>query len=227
MPSFGKILGACALALPMILGACKPNRGTASPEDYYALIKLSLDGGQIAAMIGRNEAIKAKSFAGCVVADVLASAFDSAEQGLSAKMVDAPEIPGFELDLADCMALKPVPAETNVCEPEAVEGASEAPASETSETSPASEPAPVEDAAVAVSKDDLALFESIAGVAIVAATHYAKKLQATDCRKGTLALAAIAYVGGMAAPALAEIEAPDGKFSVPAVAVDLSACKAS
>lgn len=90
---------------------CKPNRGTASPQDYFGLIQIAFQGGEIAAMIGRNEAIKAKNFAGCVSSETLISAFDSAGDALNAKVLDSVVIPGFDLDLSECMALREVAAE--------------------------------------------------------------------------------------------------------------------
>jgi hypothetical protein len=168
---------------------CRPNRGTANPDDYYPLIQVAFEGGEVAAMIGRNEAIKAKDFAGCVASDVIASALDSAGQALAGKLADAPVIPGFDLDLADCMAIR------------------------------ADNPTGDQDAAV--------LVQGIAGVSLAVAKHYAEKIKGADCRRGTAALAAVAYVGGTVAPITEEIANPDGKLSVKASVIDLKACAGS
>lgn len=226
MLSFGKIIGVCVLAAPMLVGGCKPSRGTASPEDYYALIKLSLDGGKVAAMIGRNQAIEDKNFAGCVASDVLAMGLDSAEQVLSGKMAEAPVIPGFDLDLSECLALKTA-APVASCEPPAETASVEATeAATTPEAAPEAAPAVEEIPAAKPSDEILEIVKGLVGVALHAASHYATKLQTTDCRKGTLALAAIVYVDGTVGPIVEEITTPDGKVSVPAVQVDLSACAA-
>jgi hypothetical protein len=103
MPHIGKFT--IVLVLAMVFG-CVPKRGTASPEDYYAAVNLSLEGGRVAAMIGRNQALSEKNFAGCVVSDVLASALDSGQDALRGKLSEAPTIPAFELDLSECMAVR-------------------------------------------------------------------------------------------------------------------------
>jgi len=247
---------------------CRPNKGTASPQDYFGLIQVAFQGGEIASMIGRNEAIKAKNFAGCVSADVLLAAFDSAGDALSAKTMDNVVIPGFDLDLSECMAFREVPAEEapeadgdNASAPASVvvaivapaeeAPAEEAPAEEApaeateeapAEEAPAEEPAAEEPAAeepaaeepeeeassveevAAGNEDAAAMVESIAGVAIIAAAHYAVKLKATDCKKGELALGVLGYLSGMVKPIADEIAEPDGKISIPAVPLDLSAC---
>lgn len=257
---------------------CRPNRGTASPQDYFGLIQVAFQGGEIASMIGRNEAIKAKNFAGCVSSDVLLAAFDSAGDALNAKVMDNVIIPGFDLDLSECMALREVPAEEAPAEeaPEATPEADgdnaslpasvvvamvapapaeeapaeEAPAAEEpaeateeapAEEAPAEEPAAEEPAAeepaaeepeetpsveevAAGNEGAAALVESIAGVAIIAGSHYATKLKATDCKKGELALGVLGYLAGMVKPIADEIADPDGVVSIPAVTLDLSAC---
>jgi cell pole-organizing protein PopZ len=248
------------LSTTLISTGCRPNKGTASPEDYFGLIQVALQGGEVAAMIGRNEAIKSKNFAGCVASDVLTAAFDSAGDALSAKVTGTVIIPGFDIDLGDCMALREAPAEEDTAsvvtfstavaayqapaeensteaeeapaeteEPPAEEASTteEAPAEETeapTEEAPAEEEAPVATEAVQSSEDVAALVEAIAGVAILSGTHYATKLKATDCKKGELALSALGYLQGMIKPIADEIADPDGKISVPAVPVDLSAC---
>jgi hypothetical protein len=237
---------------------------------------VAFQGGEIAAMIGRNEAIKAKNFAGCVSSETLIAAFDSAGDALNAKALDSVVIPGFDLDLSECMALREVPAEEEAPATEAPEGenasfsspvalstmvagyqapaeeapaesateeapaeeapAEEAPAEEATEEAPAeeapaeeapaeepAEEAPVEEA-MAGNEDVAALVEGIAGVAIIAGSHYATKLKATDCKKGEIAVAALGYLSGMVKPIADEIADPDGKISIPAVPIDLSAC---
>jgi len=240
---------------------CRPNRGTASPQDYFGLIQVAFQGGEIASMIGRNEAIKAKNFAGCVSSDVLLAAFDSAGDALNAKVMDNVVIPGFDLDLSECMAFREVPAEE--APPEETAPAEEAPEADgdnaslpasvviamvapapaeeaPAEEAPAEEPAAEEPAAeepaaeepetpsveevAAGNENAAALVESIAGVAIIAGAHYATKLKATDCKKGELALGVLGYLSGMVKPIADEIAEPDGKISIPAVTLDLSAC---
>jgi len=233
------------LATSFVATGCRPNKGTASPQDYFPLIQVALQGGEVAAMIGRNEAVKAKNFGGCVAADVLSAAFDSAGTALNGKLTGAVVIPGFDIDLSECMALRAaapgaenasyqtVVVATMVCGSGPAETPStEAPAEEAPvEEAPAAEPDPepaVEEAdpaaAVKGNEDAAALVEGIAGVAIIAGTHYANKLKATDCKKGTAALAALGYLSGMIKPIADEIANPDGKVSVPAVPVDMSEC---
>jgi len=244
------------LATSFVATGCRPNKGTASPEDYFPLIQVALQGGEVAAMIGRNEAIKAKSFGGCVAADVLSAAFDSAGSALNGKLTGDVVIPGFDLDLSECLALRgeagaenasypTVVVATMVCgyapedsttppaEEDSTAPAEEAPAEEApAEEAPAEEeadPEPaVEEADPAATtkgnEDAAALVESIAGVAIIAGTHYANKLKATDCKKGTVALAALGYLSGMIKPIADQLANPTGKVSVPAVPVDMSGC---
>jgi hypothetical protein len=88
-----------------LVSGCKSERLTASPEDYYPLIQVALEGGKLASLIGRNESIKDSNFAGCVSSDVLASAFDSASVTLSGRLTGEDVFPGFSLDLTDCLTL--------------------------------------------------------------------------------------------------------------------------
>jgi len=180
MTRFRKIFFLIGTSALMMAG-CRPNRGSANPEDYYPLIQLSIEGGKIAAMIGRNQAIERKDFAGCVASDVVAAAMDSANTALSAKISDTPTIPGFSLDLKECLSLR-----------------GSAPGGD---------------------RDAGSLVEAISGVALVAARHYATKLQASNCKKGSLALAVVDFVSGMVVPISEEIAQPDGKISVPDVPV--------
>ena len=252
------------LATSFLAAGCRPNKGTASPQDYFPLIQVALQGGEVAAMIGRNEAIKAKSFGGCVASDVMSGAFDSAGSALNGKLTGDVVIPGFDLDLSECLALRPAaeagaenasyptvvvativcgygpaeeaPATEDPTKPAEDAAAEEKPAEDSTkpaEEAPAEE-APADPEPVAEESDpaettkgneDAArLVEGIAGVAIIAGTHYANKLKATDCKKGTVALAALGYLSGMIKPIADEIASPDGKVSVPAVPVDMSAC---
>ena len=236
------------LATSFVATGCRPNKGTASPQDYFPLIQVALQGGEVAAMIGRNEAVKAKNFGGCVAADVLSAAFDSAGSALNGKLTGAVVIPGFDIDLSECMALRAAPGAENASYQTVVVAtmvcgygpAEEAPSTETpaeeapaAEEPPAADPEPDPEPAaeetdpaetVKGNEDAAALVEGIAGVAIIAGTHYANKLKATDCKKGTAALAALGYLSGMIKPIADEIANPDGKVSVPAVPVDMSEC---
>lgn len=276
MSRFGKIATGALLVLPIALGGCTPRKGTANPEDYFPLIQVALAGGETASMIGRNEAIKAKNFAGCVAAASLISAFDSSNQVLAGRLEDKIVIPAVDVDVSECLALREAPAaeenaslapvtySTQVAgyayaapaegdgeapaessetpaesAPEASDGDGEAAEKEAPEEAPAPapEPAPAEEnsadveAAVAEAEANLkghpdaaVLVEAIAGITIAAVTHYATKLQKTNCKKGTAALGAINYVAGMIQPVTEEIADPDGKLSVPAVTIDLSQC---
>jgi hypothetical protein len=185
MSQFGKFIAVVAL----MLSGCAPRRGTASPEDYYASAKLSLEGGRVAAMIGRNQSLAEKNFVGCVVGDVTAAALKSGQEALRGKLSESPVIPSFDLDLKDCMTLR---------------GA---------ETLPADD-------------EVAALVESVVGVSLLAARHYAEKLKGVDCRKGAAVIAVVDYVSRVAEPLMAELTEPDGVVSVGAVEIDLASCKA-
>lgn len=259
MSRFGKISLAALVALPLAAGGCKPQRGTANPEDYFPLIQVALGGGETAALIGRNEAIKAKHFGGCVAAESLAVAFDAATQTLGGRLEDKVVFPALEIDASDCIPLRggesaslgvsvvgptvvagyAAPAES-VGEDEAAEaegdgteadeaatpeeGAESDGEEETAETGDGDAEADEASPAVAGNEDAAVLVETIAGVTLAAVIHYATKLKAADCKKGTAALGAAHYVGGMIKPISDEIADPDGKISVPAVAVDLTEC---
>ena len=111
MSHIGKFTVSATLLIPLALGGCRPSKGTANPEDYFPLIQVALGGGETAAMIGRNEAIKAKNFAGCVASESLISGFDSANQVLAAKLADKIVIPAVEIDVSECLALREAPSE--------------------------------------------------------------------------------------------------------------------
>jgi len=254
MSRFGKISTVVMLALPLVVGGCRPNRKTATPEDYYPLIQVAFEAGAVGAMIARNEAIEKKNFAACVAADVLADAFDSAGDALQARISDKIEIPAFEMDLTDCLALRPAtdegdesarlagpvvlmtmgPAEEEKPTEEAAPAEEEKP---TEEAAPAEEEKPTEEAAAETPAEEVdatldkgnpdaaVLVEAIAGITLTAALYYANKLKTANCKKGVAALAAIHYVNGMIKPIADEIAEPDGKVSVPAVTIDFSECK--
>jgi hypothetical protein len=57
-------------------------------------------------MIGRNEAIKNDDFAGCVVSDVLGAGLDSVQDALKKNSDTSIFVPGFEVDLSECMAIQ-------------------------------------------------------------------------------------------------------------------------
>lgn len=188
MPRFMRFLASLALVGLCfgVTGCKKPGRGTANPEDYYPLILVALDGGKTAAMIGRNEFIDKKNFAGCVSTDVLISAFDGAGDVLAGKMTDQIVIPGFELDLEECMALKEDAPEGN--------------------------------------EDVAPIIEAVAGVALLTADFYATKLKTANCKKGTAALGAIAYIKGLVEPIAAQVAEPGGSISIPAVTISFAEC---
>jgi len=101
-----------AFSALLLAGAgCKPTRGTASPEDYFGLVQVAVQSGEIATMIGRNKAIEAKTFEGCVTSEVLLAALGSAGDALQVKATrsEVVFIPGFEVDLTECLALQEGP----------------------------------------------------------------------------------------------------------------------
>ena len=263
MSHFGK-LAVGALILPFALGGCRPHKGTANPEDYFPLIQVALAGGETAAMIGRNEAIKAKSFGGCVAAESLVSAFDSSAQVLAGRLRGQIVIPAVDIDVSECLALRDAADVTEEGEenaslngpvvvviavagyrapvsdanPEGLDppseealpastapSAEEAPAEEAPAEEAPAEEAPAEEAPTLKGHPKAAmLVETLGGITIAAVLHYAIKLQAANCKKGTAAIGAINYVGGMIKPIADELADPDGVVSVPAVAIDLSEC---
>jgi len=178
MSRFGKITVSAALLAPLVLGGCRPSKGTANPEDYFPLIQVAMAGGETGAMIGRNEAIKAKNFAGCVASEALISAFDSANEVLTGRLNDQIVIPAVEVDVSECMALRDAPAEESEdgredeaavthlgvavagyapAEEEApVEGpaAEETPAEEEAAEEPAAEEAPAEEPAEEAAEEE-------------------------------------------------------------------------
>ena len=250
MSLIGKITVPLLLIVPLTTGGCQPKKGTANPEDYFPLIQVALAGGETAAMIGRNEAIKAKNFGGCVAAESLITGFDTANQVLGAKLQDKVVIPAVEIDVSECLALREeVPAgdanaslhgpvvvaamvgatapegESTVAPEE--EPAEEAPAAEGEPAAPIEEAPAAEEPAAEELKgnpDVAMLVETIAGITLAAVLHYAAKLQTANCKKGTAALGALHYVNGMIKPIADEIAEPDGKVSVPSVTIDLSEC---
>lgn len=246
MSRIAKFTVAATLVLPLTLGGCVPKKGTASPEDYFPLIQVALAGGETGAMIARNEFIEKKNWKGCVAGEALISAFDSAQQVLSGRLQNKIVIPAVDIDVSECLTLRNTSGEsaraiavyTQVAgyvapeeaaeevEPEATEeGTEEA----TEEAEPEAEEEVGDDEAEAASaaagNEDVAqIIETVAGITIAAVLHYATKLQASNCKKGTAALGALNYVNGMIKPVADEIAEPDGKVSVPAVTIDLSEC---
>ena len=273
MSRFGKLAAGAFLILPIVLGGCRPQRGTANPEDYFPLIQVALAGGETAAMIGRNEAIKAKSFGGCVAAESLVTAFDSSARILAGRLTDQIIIPAVEIDVSECLALRDAgdvtePGEESAsfrgpvvvsrvvagyapvsdANPEGLDPPGEAPAEESptaeppaeeavpaeeaapEEAAPAEEPAAEEEAPIELDSlkaypQAAMLIDTLGGITIAAVLHYATKLQAANCKKGTAAIGAINYVGGMLKPVADELAEPDGKVSVPMVVIDLSECE--
>lgn len=183
MHHFTKLFLICSLLLFSV--GCRPTAQTASPEDYFPLILVAMEGGKTASMIGRNESLKDKNFAGCVAATVMTSAFDSAQDALSKNLDGDLVIPGFELSLEECLPLKDQPSGN----PEVVP-----------------------------------LVESIASVALSTSEFYAQRLKSTNCKKGTAALAAVAYLRGMVDTISQQIASPGAAVSLPGLAVDLDQC---
>ena len=179
-----------AFVLLGALGAstgCVPDKGTASPEDYFPMVIVGLELGKSGAMVARNEAIAKENFAGCVTADVLGEAFGGASEVLSGKLAGAVTIPGIDLDLTDCMAFNPNEPKSN--------------------------------------EEIGAIIEAVAGAALSVAEVYALKVASVNCRKGKVAMGAIAWIRTVVGPVAAEIENPDGNFTTPAYTIDLSACE--
>jgi len=218
MSRIGKFTVSAALLLPLALGGCKPTKGTANPEDYFPLIQVALAGGETAAMIGRNEALKAENFAGCVASEALISAFGSSNEVLAGRLMDKIVIPAVDVDVSECLPLK------DKADAAPAEG-EEAPAEEAVPAEGDETPAE-ESSSLKGNPDAAMLVETIAGITLAAVAHYAAKLQTSNCKKGTAALGAINYVQGMVGPIAEEIAEPDGKLSVPAVTIDLSECEA-
>lgn len=245
MSFFRKI--SLTLALPVVLGGCGPKRGTANPEDYYPLIQVALAAGETAALIGRNEAIKAGNFGGCVSAESLAAGFGAAGQTLGGRLRDQVVFPALEVDVSDCLALRANEAQTPVVVSTKIAGYVSDPESEEDAESSASEDAEEDleaeeteseaaesltepesfDAVSQDTSDAAVLVETIAGVTLVAVLHYANKLKTANCKKGTVAMGAVHYVNGMIKPIADQIANPDGKISVAAVTVDFLDCSGS
>lgn len=200
MTRLSKMMGAAALVALVFGAGCKPQRGTANPEDYFPLILVAMDGGKTAAMIGRNEFLGAGNFAGCVSMETMIMGFGGVGDVLAGKMNDKVVIPGFDLDLADCLALRG------------------------DEVEPLGEP--LEDDLEEDSADEITpLIEGVASVALSTAEFYANRLKGANCKKGTATLAAIAYLKGLVTPIAKQVAEPGSPMSVPAVVVDLSACE--
>lgn len=106
MSRFGKIATGTLLSASIALTGCRPSRGTANPEDYFPLIQVALAGGETAAMIGRNEALKAKSFDQCVAAESLVSAFGSAQEVLAGRLQGKIVVPAVDIDVSECLAAR-------------------------------------------------------------------------------------------------------------------------
>jgi len=179
---------ACVLGLTIGSFGCKPKKGTANPDDYFPLILVAMESGKTAAMIGRNEAIDKKNFAGCVTSEVLISATDAAGEALMGHLGGTVTIPGIDVDLSDCMPLNP------------------------------KDPKGAEESVGMI-------VEQVVGVALGLGSHYAAKLETSDCKKGKAALGAIAYLQGLVGPIADEVSNPDGVFTIPSVEVPLSACE--
>lgn len=174
------------LGLAGVLSGCSPKKGTANPDDYYPLILAALDGGRIATMIARNEFLAKGNFPGCVSMEAMIAGFSATGDALAGKLQDQMVIPGFELDLAECMALR--------------------------EENPAG------------NQEVGPLISGTAEVALTTAEFYAMRMQLTNCKKGTAALAAIAYIRGLVDPVVSQVESPGATMTIPAVSVPLDAC---
>lgn len=232
MSHIGKFTVFAALLLPLALGGCKPRKGTANPEDYFPLIQVALAGGETAAMIGRNEALEAKHFEGCVAAESLISGFDAANQILAGRLADKIVVPAVDIDVSECLMLRegdesamvPYVHESRVAGYVApVAGEEEAEEAAVAGEEEAAVEAP-ESSSLKGNEDAAVLVEAIAGITVAAVLHYATKLKDANCKKGTAALGAVHYVSGMIKPVAEEIANPDGMVSVPAVTIDLSEC---
>lgn len=188
MSRFSKFMSVIAL-VGLMAGStgCKVKKETASPEDYWPLILIALDGGKTAAMIGRNEFIEKKNFGGCVATEVLISAFGSAQDVLSGKMQDKVILPALELDLEECLKIKGDTPQGH--------------------------------------EDLVPLIEGVSDIALMTGEFYAKKLKRHDCKKGTAALGAIAYIRGLIKPITDTVAKPGSMISIPAVEITFDDCK--
>ena len=138
----------------------------------------------------------------------------------------AEEAPAEEAKAEEKAEEKPVEEKAEEKAEEKVEEkpAEEAKAEEKAEEAPAEEAKAEEPPAVKGNPKVALMIDAVAGITLTAVLSYATKLKAANCKKGTLALAAIHYVNGMIKPIADEIESPDGKVTIPAFPVDLSEC---
>lgn len=81
-----------------------------------------------------------------------------------------------------------------------------------------SAPAPAQNEKVA------AYVEAFAGIALSGASHYASKLEPSDCKKSKAAQGAVAYLQALVKPIADEVAYTDGVFEVPEVKISLSEC---
>lgn len=188
MSRFAKFMSVATL-VGLMAGStgCRVKKETASPEDYYPLILIALDGGKTAAMIGRNEFINKKNFDGCVATEVLIAGFGSAQDVLSGKMQDKVILPALELDLKECLDIRGDTPQGH--------------------------------------EDLVPLIEGVSDIALMTGEFYAKKLKATNCKKGVAALGAIAYIRGLVKPITDQIAKPGSMVSIPAVEITFDECK--
>lgn len=87
--------------------ACKARNATFTPEVYLPLVALSLQSGETAAYIVRDEKLAAQDYEGCVLSEVIAGGFRTSSQALTANMVGEVEFPALKVDLTSCAAFKP------------------------------------------------------------------------------------------------------------------------
>ena len=73
----------------------------------------------------------------------------------------------------------------------------------------------------------LELVTMLTGATTSLVTHYALELQKSKCKEGTVALAVVNYLNGLAIPIAEEVLDSDGKLETASVVVDLSTCDES
>lgn len=106
------------LSIVFVASGCRPSKGSLTAEEYLPLIIVSMQSGETAALITRNERIEAEDFQGCVAAEVAAASFEAARKSLSSRLKGSIEFPELTVDLRACQdlprdekALKERPAE--------------------------------------------------------------------------------------------------------------------
>ncbi len=97
---------ACLLSLTGS-AACKARGASLSPEEYLPLVALSLQSGETAAYIVRNEKVGSQDYQGCVLAETIAGGFGASSEALGSRMQGEIVFPELKVDLTACEEFKP------------------------------------------------------------------------------------------------------------------------